>query len=409
MKTVTNVINSITLAVALSTITLVTKVQADSSFSVNSTYVDTHDNNGTHYEESRSLSSTEDTHDDLTLSALHETQSTVDVSNNAVSEDTHTNEEKKTSDDTHANSAHANSESSAIYPKKISQVPYSALGVLPTSAHANSESSAIYPKKISQVPYSALGVLPTSEADEQFSYGDDPLQTIYTWHGRSSTNEMYADKALIFIHGGCWLNAYGYEHAKGMYHALAELGMGVYVTEYRRVGDEGGGWPGSLDDVTQAISTALKRIENEGRYTNIYIAGHSAGGHLALLAAQRLSSSSLSLSRANIKRIIGLAAITDIQSYAMGHNSCQSATAKFMNGTPEDVPTAYQRATPRPTHGSLPITLLQGDADSIVPARHAVLSGTNPKIIKNGGHFDWLHPESTSFDALLEVISEHDE
>ncbi|CAI3950570.1 alpha/beta hydrolase family protein [Alteromonas macleodii] len=409
MKTVTNVINSITLAVALSTITLVTKVQADSSFSVNSTYVDTHDNNGTHYEESRSLSSTEDTHDDLTLSALHETQSTVDVSNNAVSEDTHTNEEKKTSDDTHANSAHANSESSAIYPKKISQVPYSALGVLPTSAHANSESSAIYPKRISQVPYSALGVLPTSEADEQFSYGDDPLQTIYTWHGRSSTNEKYADKALIFIHGGCWLNAYGYEHAKGMYHALAELGMGVYVTEYRRVGDEGGGWPGSLDDVTQAISTALKRIENEGRYTNIYIAGHSAGGHLALLAAQRLSSSSLSLSRANIKRIIGLAAITDIQSYAMGHNSCQSATAKFMNGTPEDVPTAYQRATPRPTHGSLPITLLQGDADSIVPARHAVLSGTNPKIIKNGGHFDWLHPESTSFDALLEVISEHDE
>ena len=380
MKTVTNVINSITLAVALSTLTLVAKVQADSSFSVNSTYADTHDNNGTHYDESRSLSSNEDTHDDLTLSALHETQSTVDGSDDAVSEDTHTNEEKKTSDDTHAN-----------------------------SAHANSESSAIYPKKISQVPYSALGVLPTSEADEQFSYGDDPLQTIYTWHGRSSTNEKYADKALIFIHGGCWLNAYGYEHAKGMYHALAELGMGVYVTEYRRVGDEGGGWPGSLDDVTQAISTALKRIENEGRYTNIYIAGHSAGGHLALLAAQRLSSSSLNLSRANIKRIIGLAAITDIQSYAMGHNSCQSATAKFMNGTPEDVPTAYQRATPRPTHGSLPITLLQGDADSIVPARHAVLSGTNQKIIKNGGHFDWLHPESTSFDALLEVISEHDE
>ena len=380
MKTVTYVINSITLAVALSTLTLVAKVQADSSFSVNSTYADTHDNNGTHYEESRSLSSNEDTHDDLTLSALHETQSTVDGSDDAVSEDTHTNEEKKTSDDTHAN-----------------------------SAHANSESSAIYPKKISQVPYSALGVLPTSEADEQFSYGDDPLQTIYTWHGRLSTNAMYADKALIFIHGGCWLNAYGYEHAKGMYHALAELGMGVYVTEYRRVGDEGGGWPGSLDDVTQAISTALKRIENEGRYTNIYIAGHSAGGHLALLAAQRLSSSSLSLSRANIKRIIGLAAITDIQSYAMGHNSCQSATAKFMNGTPEDVPTAYQRATPRPTHGSLPITLLQGDADSIVPARHAVLSGTNQKIIKNGGHFDWLHPESTSFDALLEVISEHDE
>ncbi|MEC7510040.1 MAG: alpha/beta hydrolase, partial [Pseudomonadota bacterium] len=174
MKTVTYVINSITLAVVLSTLTFVAKVQADSSFSVNSTYADTHGNNGTHYEESRSLSSNEDTHDDLTLSALHETQSIVDVSDGAVSEDTHTNKEKKTSDDTHAN-----------------------------SAHANSESSAIYPKKTSQVPYSALGVLPTREADEQFSYGDDLLHTMYTWHGRSSTNEMYSDKALIFIHGGC--------------------------------------------------------------------------------------------------------------------------------------------------------------------------------------------------------------
>jgi len=236
MKTVTNVINSITLAVALSTLTLVAKVQADSSFSVNSTYADTHDN--------------------LTLSALHETQSTVDISDDAVSEDIHTNEVKKTLDDTHANSAHANSEWSAIYPK---------------------------------MPYSALGVLPTSEADEQFSYGDDPQQTIYSWHGRLAANEMYADKAFIFIHGGCWLNAYGYEHAKGMYHALAELGMGVYVTEYLRVGDEGGGWPGSLDDVTQAISTALKRIENEGRYTNIYIAGHSAGGHFDWLHPESIS------------------------------------------------------------------------------------------------------------------------
>ena len=64
------------------------------------------------------------------------------------------------------------------------------------SAHANSEWSAIDPKKISQVPYSALGVLPTSEADEQFSYGDDPQQTIYSWHGRLAANEMYADKAV---------------------------------------------------------------------------------------------------------------------------------------------------------------------------------------------------------------------
>lgn len=278
-----------------------------------------------------------------------------------------------------------------------------------TNTNTNTEQPINNRRTKSQVPYSALGDLPTSEADEQFSYGNDALQTVYTWHGRSSDNELYADKAIIFIHGGCWLNAYGYEHAKGMYKALAELGMGVYVPEYRRVGDEGGGWPGSLDDVTQAINTALKRIEKEGRYTSIFIVGHSAGGHLALLAVQRLSSSSLNLTRTNLKRVIGIGAITDIQTYALGHNSCQSATARFMNGTPEELPGKYQSATPNPELSTMPITLLQGDADNIVPARHAELIGASKKIIINGGHFDWLHPESTSFDALLEVISEHDE
>ncbi len=175
------------------------------------------------------------------------------------------------------------------------------------------------------------------------------------------------------------------------------------------MGDEGGGWPGCLDDVTQAINTALKRIEKEGRYISIFIVGHSAGGHLALLAAQRLSSSSLNLTRTNLKRVIGIGAITDIQTYARGHNSCQSATERFMNGTPEELPAKYQSATPNPELSTMPVTLLQGDADNIVPARHAELIGASKKIIINGGHFDWLHPESTSFDALLKVISEHDE
>lgn len=62
-------------------------------------------------------------------------------------------------------------------------------------------------------------------------------------------NVMYVDKVLIFIYGGCWFNVYGYEYVKGMYYVLVEFGMGVYVIEYWCVGDEGGGWLGSLDDV----------------------------------------------------------------------------------------------------------------------------------------------------------------
>ncbi|GFD94277.1 hypothetical protein KUL156_16430 [Alteromonas sp. KUL156] len=260
-------------------------------------------------------------------------------------------------------------------------------------------------ENLTQVPYGALGVLPMREHDEQFSYGSGPVQQVYVWHGRDKQAKTLGRKALVFVHGGCWLNAYGYEHAKGIYSALADLGMGVYVMEYRRVGDDGGGWPGSLIDVTNAINASLERIKVEGDYSQTYIAGHSAGGHLALLAAQQLSEH---FPNYGVKKVLGLAAITDIQSYALGTNSCQTATEAFMKGKPTDNPDAYQNATPSAKHIDTPIILLQGDADSIVPVQHATMAGTEKRIIKNGGHFDWLHPESTSFDALLEVIGEHD-
>lgn len=260
-------------------------------------------------------------------------------------------------------------------------------------------------KTLTQVPYAALGVLPTREHDELFSYGESPLQSVYVWHGRNTKHDKLAGKAVVFVHGGCWLNAYGYDHASGFYKALADLGMGVFVMEYRRVGDKDGGWPGSLNDVTEAMITSLERIRGNGRYSKVYIAGHSAGGHLAMLAAQKLPQFTQSVS---VEKVIGLAAITDINAYAVGANSCQTATAKFMHSMPDENPEAYQAATPNAKLINTPIVLMQGDADSIVPKLHATMAGAKQKIITNGGHFDWLHPDSTSFDALLEVIGEHD-
>lgn len=267
------------------------------------------------------------------------------------------------------------------------------------------EKAAVKKEKLTQVPYAALGVLPMREHDEQFSYGAEALQRVYVWHGRDALDTSLSGKAMVFVHGGCWLNAYGYEHAKGLYSALAKLGMGVYVIEYRRVGDEGGGWPGSLNDVVNAINISLERITLQGDYSETFIAGHSAGGHLALLATQQMPQQ---LARYGVKQVIGLAAITDIRSYALGTNSCQTATESFMKTTPAENPDAYNNASPNATLIHTPVVLLQGDADSIVPVQHATMAGAEKRVINNGGHFDWLHPESTSFDALLEVIGEHD-
>ncbi|WP_251140177.1 S9 family peptidase [Alteromonas sp. ALT199] len=274
--------------------------------------------------------------------------------------------------------------------------------------HANAKDDVHANKKtrmLTQVPYSALGVLPTREHDSKFSYGEDTLQTVYVWHGRGGIKNQFAGNVVIFVHGGCWLNAYGYDHAKGFYYALAELGVGVYAMEYRRVGDEGGGWPGSLEDVINAVKASIEKIEAMGESRNIFVVGHSAGGHLGLLAAQQLSGSDIG---ASIKQVVGLAAITDMQRYAHGKNSCQTATPKFMGGMPEDKFNAYKMATPGVVDIQPSVILLQGNQDSIVPEHHAAMVGAKNRIVTNGGHFDWLHPESTSFDALLEVLGEHD-
>lgn len=360
------------------------------------------------------------------------------VNNNVTNNDTHASD-RVTYDDTHAsernlvssgassapsNDTHANSKLHAglqelTFTLGVTQTtpnykdthandanlsPINASNDTHANVDVNAHSNEI-PRTLTQVPYSALGVLPTSEHDSQFSYGDDPLQSVYVWHGRGGDENEFAGNAVIFVHGGCWLNAYGYDHAKGFYHALAELGMGVYAMEYRRVGDEGGGWPGSLEDVTSALKASIENIEATGVSGNIYLVGHSAGGHLGLLAAQQLSSSEVSKS---IKQVIGLAAITNVQSYALGENSCQTATPQFMGGMPTENKREYQTATPDAAAIKPPVILLQGNEDSIVPEHHATMPSAKNRIITNGGHFDWLHPESTSFDALLEVISQHD-
>lgn len=266
---------------------------------------------------------------------------------------------------------------------------------------ANTASASIPSSLMSQVPYSALKTLQTTAYNERFSYGTDPLNFVEVWHSQQAQTESVGT-AIIFVHGGCWLNAYDLSHAYGFYNALAQQGIGVFALEYRRAGDVGGGWPGSLDDVKQGISDVLARVNTDERYNKVYVVGHSAGGHLALLATQTFSQSAENIKK--LKGVIGLAAITDISRYAEGTNSCQSATTQFMNGTKQALPEAYQDATPKQMRNGVPVLLMHGDDDHIVPLHHASHFGERKMVVAKGGHFDWLHPKSASFHTLMNVL-----
>jgi len=245
-----------------------------------------------------------------------------------------------------------------------------------------------------QVSYQAVTTLPARAPDQQISYGSDPLQHGLLWF--PTTDQ--AKQLVVLVHGGCWLNAFGVDHTQAMATALSQAGHPVWSLEYRRSGDPGGGWPGSLNDIKSALQQ-LHLLQEHGITTEkVTIMGHSAGGHLALLAASELPD-------INWQQIIGLAAITDVSRYALGNNSCQQATTQFMAGLPHERPNAYQQANL--IYRSLPqqVVLLQGDADRIVPELQSRLHAVHAEVLPGAGHFDWIHPGSPAFTRLLEHLS----
>ncbi len=265
------------------------------------------------------------------------------------------------------------------------------------------------------VAFSAVMKLPFDSADKKISYGEDALQYGLLWRGKGpekgpeNNPKKNRDKAetdnkplLMLIHGGCWLNAFGVDHGQPMSSALAQAGFDVWAVEYRRTGDEGGGWPGSFDDIKASLAY-VKNLPEGVNKEEVVLIGHSAGGHLALLMQQEHSEDD----QPKIVQTIGLAAITDMVSYAQGSNSCQTAGPKFMGGMPKDLPDAYQAADPKQHEPYANTLLLQGQADVIVPEQQAKLAGAVTIKLASAGHFDWIHPQSKAFAALLAQLKQY--
>jgi acetyl esterase/lipase len=258
-----------------------------------------------------------------------------------------------------------------------------------------------YLPTLSNVAYSQVVELPVASPAHVIAYAGEPLQFAELWLPpiTSSVDNASVRRAplLVLVHGGCWLNSFDITHTHALSSALAQSGYAVWSIEYRRTGDQGGGWPGSYNDIKSAISYLPKLSEFAVDLDKVAIAGHSAGGHLALLAgADELY---------DFKAVIGLAAIVDLAKYSQGENSCQRVTPQFMGGTVSDVPAAYLAANPAKRGLHKTTVLLHGDADSIVPKVHATSSSARHRLIEGAGHFDMIHPATQSFRTLLQELA----
>ncbi|HZG44928.1 MAG TPA: alpha/beta hydrolase [Allosphingosinicella sp.] len=158
----------------------------------------------------------------------------------------------------------------------------------------------------------------------------------------------------IVIHGGCWLREFAsVKGTAAIASALADRGIATWNIEYRALGDQGAGWPGTWQD-WGAAADHLRTLA--GRYPldlkRVVAIGHSAGAPAAvyLAARPRLSAGSQIRGRDPL-RLAGAVAIDgppDI-TRLLGPDAeiCgQPVIARLMGGTPEQHPMRYSQGSP---------------------------------------------------------------
>jgi dipeptidyl aminopeptidase/acylaminoacyl peptidase len=182
---------------------------------------------------------------------------------------------------------------------------------------------------------------------ERIGYGADPNQFFEVWHPKSEATGF-----AVFIHGGFWRARYDLRHANPFCAALAERGILTANLEYRRVGQPGGGWPGTFDDVVTGVKAASEYLGGEP-----VVVGHSAGGYLAL----RLVREPVCL-----KAVVALAPVADLR-FAYELNLSTGAVVEFLRGTPADIPGVYDEACASKHAASARRIVIHGTKDEDVP------------------------------------------
>lgn len=213
---------------------------------------------------------------------------------------------------------------------------------------------------------------PASQPDAVIRYAEGPDGVIDVYLPLSLGRPERPAPVVLLVHGGFWRQAYDRVHLRPLAVALRAAGRVVALPEYRRVGGAGG-WPRTGEDVESALAALPALVDAVAPgYADIgspvTVAGHSAGGQLALWAGLRAGSE-------RVGHVVALAPVADLTEAArqrLGDGAVQA----LLGGGPEDVPSAYADADPlrllaaavEDPDQTPRVTVIQGDADLQVPA-----------------------------------------
>lgn len=228
---------------------------------------------------------------------------------------------------------------------------------------------------------------------------------------------------IVLIHGGCWrADLPGLEMTAYAADALRRRGFAVWNIEHRRLGEPGGGYPGTFTDVADAIDS-LRTFA--ARYSlaldRVIVIGHSAGGHLALWSAARVrlpKGSPLFRDKPmRVKAAVTLAGIGDLSLYrsrgpaACGGPMVIDALVGMEARGPWEMFNDTSPAAMLPL--GIPQAVISAARDPIVPAPFgrayaAIAKSAGDSVteltIADAGHFELIDPQSRAFAEVTATI-----
>jgi len=262
---------------------------------------------------------------------------------------------------------------------------------------------------------------------KRLKYGPEDLQfgDLYV------PNQPGSHPVVILIHGGYWRARYGLNLMNDLAVDLAKRGYAAWNIEYRRVGNPGGGWPGTFQDVALAADFIRKIAPSYTLdLTKVVPIGHSAGGHLAFwlaarpripLFSQKNPLAGLQLSSEKeaattplaLAGTISLAGVVDLEMAWKLHLS-NDAVVQLIGGTFVNVPERYTVASPAAMLPlGVPQVLIHGTHDDSVPIEVSQTYVNSARLVRDPityielpgvDHFDVIDPHSQAWKITINEL-----
>jgi acetyl esterase/lipase len=261
-----------------------------------------------------------------------------------------------------------------------------------------------------------VGDLPATskKADYQVSYGPGSDQKAELWLPPGDGPHP----VVILIHGGCWKTSYG--TLRGLAPIADDLktwGFASWNIEYRRLGQTGGGWPGTYLDIAKAVDKLRDLApQHQLNLSRVIVMGHSAGGHLAMWVAARhrlpVGTQLYVENPLPVLGVINLAGPGDMESFIpFEKESCQGTVVELMlGGSPAQFPERYAQASAiKMLPLGIPQILIWGERDDILPLsvaeayEKAANAAGDPVVLQvfpGIGHFETLSPLSSCWPVV---------